>query len=204
MLIYVEFISRRPGISIEHFHAIAGAGQTGWAAQYSEDQLLLNMGRTWRIGPEPEYVAFWLNREAGLERLGQWEAAFASGDADAFEKPMEVVGRLDRAGCYRPLREPIPGVQGPYYLEFLDVAAGASSDDIAEFFDKRAAAHPALTLHVVADRIGHLGPDPRCLAVWGLPDYQHLDEIAEELQDATGPVVLRDAGVYANLGQEIL
>ena len=40
MLVYIEFISRRPGISIEHFHAIAGAGQTGWAKQYGDDELL--------------------------------------------------------------------------------------------------------------------------------------------------------------------
>jgi len=204
MFIYVEFISRRPGISIEHFHAIAGAGQTGWAAQYTDDQLLLNLGRTWRIGPEPEYVAFWLNRSTGLERLGQWEHAFVSGEADAFEKPMEVVGRLDRAGCYRPLRDPVPGVKGPYYLEFLDIAAGVGGEEISDFFDKRAGAHPDLTLHILADRIGHLGPDPRCLAAWGLPDYQHLHEIAEELDDTSSPVILRDAGVYANLGKEIL
>jgi hypothetical protein len=204
MLIYIEYISRRPGISIEHFHAIAGAGQNGWADQYSDDQLIVNLGRTWRIGPEPEYLAVWLNRSTGLERLGQWENEFNSGNADAFEKPVEVVGRLDRAGCYRPLREPVPGITGPYYVEYLDFAEGATTDQVAEFFEKRAAAHPDLTLHVVADRIGHLGPDPRCVAVWGLPAYEALQDIAEELEDGTAPVVLHTAGVYANLGDEIL
>jgi hypothetical protein len=204
MIVYIEFISRRPGISIEHFHAIAGAGQTGWAKQYGDDELVLNLGRTWRVGPEPEYLAVWLNRNAGLELLGEWERAFRSGEADAFEKPMEVVGRLDRAGCYRPLREPVAGRIGPYYAEFLDFAPGATPDEVAAFFDKRAGEHPALQLHLVADRIGHLGPDPRCIAVWGLPDYAHLNEIASELQDVTAPVVLRTAGIYANLGEEIL
>jgi hypothetical protein len=204
MLVYIEFISRRPGISIEHFHTIAGAGQTGWAKQYGDDQLLLNLGRTWRIGPEPEYLAVWVNRTAGLERLGEWEQAFRSGEADAFEKPMEVVGRLDRAGCYKPLREPVPGRIGPYYAEFLDFAPDATLEEVADFFDKRAANHPTLQLHIVADRIGHLGPNPRCIAVWGLPTYAHLDEIATELQDVTAPVLLRTAGIYANLGEEIL
>ena len=204
MIVYIEFISRRPGISIEHFHAIAGAGQTGWADQYGDDELLLNLGRTWRIGPEPEYLAVWLNRTAGLELLAEWERAFRSGEADAFEKPMEVVGRLDRAGFYRPLRDPVAGRVGPYYAEFLDFAADATPEDVSEFFGKRVAAHPALTLHIVADRVGHLGPDPRCIAVWGLPGYGHLDEIAGELQSGTAPVALRTAGVYANLGEEIL
>ncbi len=204
MLIYIEYFSRRPGISIEDFHAIAGAGQTGWADQYAEDELVVNLGRTWRVGPEPEYLAVWLNRTSGLELLGQWEDEFKSGNADALEKPMQVVSRLDRAGCYRPLREPVRGVNGPYYIEYLDFAPGATTDQVTEFFDKRSAAHSNLTLHVLADRIGHLGPDLRCLAIWGLPDYETLGTIAEELQDGSAPVVLRCAGLYANLGDETL
>ena len=69
MLVYIEYISRRPNISLEHFHAIAQLGQDGWAGQYGADRLLLHMGRTWRIGPEPEYVAVWLTPDSGMDRL---------------------------------------------------------------------------------------------------------------------------------------
>ena len=43
-LVYLEFISRRPGVSLEQFHAVAGYGQTGWAGDNVEDVLLGNLG----------------------------------------------------------------------------------------------------------------------------------------------------------------
>jgi hypothetical protein len=66
-LIYIEFISRRPGVALEAFHAVAGGGQTGWAGDYDDDVPLLNLGRTWRMGPEPEYLTAWYSPSAGLE-----------------------------------------------------------------------------------------------------------------------------------------
>lgn len=202
MFVYVEFISRRPGVSLQHFHSIAGAGQNGWAADYGEDELILNLGRTWRLGPEPEYLAVWLNRSAGLERLGGWEHVFRSGAADAFEVPMEVAARLDRAGCYQTLREPVPGKRGPYYAEFFHPVNRASKEDVAAYFDARAADHPSLQLHMLAVRIGHLAPYAG-IAFWGLPDYGGLEGIADGPGD-DAPIALDEAGVYANLGEEIL
>src|SRR5205085_2731782 len=108
-LVYIEYISRRPGVSIEAFHELAGRGQTGWAAEHGDDQLLLNLGRTWRLGREPEFLGVWFNAVAGLERIGDWERIFTSGDAARFETPFMIAARIDSAGCYDPLAEPVSG-----------------------------------------------------------------------------------------------
>ena len=84
-LVYIEYISRRPGVALEAFHALAGHGQTGWAGDNPEEVLLANLGRTWRTGPEPEYLAFWYTPGQGLDRFDDWERIFRSGDADEFE-----------------------------------------------------------------------------------------------------------------------
>ena len=100
MAIYIEFISRRAGIPLDAFHAIAGPGQPNWAAEHGDDRLILNIGRTWRLGSEPEYIAVWSTPGKGVNRLGEWAAIFATGEADHLEIPFTAVGRIDVAGFY--------------------------------------------------------------------------------------------------------
>ena len=152
MLVYIEYISRRPGVSLEAFHEVAGRGQTAWAGEYGDDQLVLNVGRTWRMGPEPEYVAVWYNAAAGLERIAEWERIFTSGEAAQFEEPFKLAARIDAAGCYEPLLDPVPGDGGPYYAEFFEPAAGASRDEVQVLLRRaprpgRARAQPAGRAH---------------------------------------------------------
>jgi hypothetical protein len=201
---YIEYISRRPGVSIEAFHALAGHGQSGWAGEYGEDQLILNVGRTWRTGPEPEYFAAWANPTAGLDRIDAWERIFKSGEAAAFEEPFKLAARIDRAGCYETLLDPVPGSGGPYYAEFLDVAPGATRADVRDAFAERQRAHEDLTLNLLVDRIGGLGPDPRALAVWSAASYGAMDAIARSLDGVTSPVRLATAALYRDLGDETL
>jgi hypothetical protein len=203
LLVYIEYISRRPGVSLEAFHEVAGRGQTGWAGEYGDDQLVLNIARTWRIGPEPEYVAVWYNGAAGLERLTDWERIFTSGEAAHFEEPFKLAARIDAAGCYDPLLDPVPGRGGPYYVEFFEPAPGTSRDAVSAFFDDRRK-RSELDLNLLVERIGRLGPDPSCLAVWSLPAYGDLETVGRELEGVAEPVRLVNAGLYADLGQEIL
>ena len=204
MSIYIEYISRKAGVPLEGFHAIAGPGQEGWASAYGEDRLILNIGRTWRLGPEPEYVCVWNTPGKGLERLGEWEAIFSTGEADRLEKAFDAAGRIDVAGFYDPLVEPIPGRGPTFYGEFFDWAAGTSADDVRRLFEQRSAANAHLTLNLLADRIGKLGPDPRGLAFWQLPSYDALSALACELNDVVEPVRLVRCGLYAPIGREIL
>ena len=204
MLVYVEYRSRNPGIELATFHAIVGRRTDAWTDSYPEDELLLNVGRTWRLGPEPEYLVAYYSPNYGLERLEEWERIFKSGDADRLEAQTRATGRIDMAGCFVALTEPVAARGGRYYTEFFDIAAGRSRADVAELFATRKTKHAEFTLHLVADRIGHLGPEPRGLAVWGIPRYAALADIVEELEEAQGPIVLQQAGLYADIGDEIL
>lgn len=204
MSVYIEYISRRSGVPLNGFHAIAGPGQGRWAGQYPEDQLILNIGRTWRLGPEPEYLAVWHTPGKGVERLGEWEEIFGSGEASHIEDPFDAVGRIDVAGFYEPFLDPVRGSGPVYYAEYFDWAADATVGGVRSFFEKRRSAHSGLVLNLAADRIGKLGPDPRGVAFWQLQSYRELGPVARELDGPGSPIVLVRAGVYADIGQEIL
>ena len=119
-MIYIEFISRRPqpGLresergtlaaesfesQLQRFHRAVLAGQSGWEGSWSEDQLILSIGRTWRLGPDPEYMTIWHTPTEGLARIDAWEKVFRSGEAADIEKPFREVAQIDRAGCYEAL-----------------------------------------------------------------------------------------------------
>jgi hypothetical protein len=204
VLVYIEYISRRPGIALEVFHEIAGGGQRQWEAGYSDDRLILTLGRTWRIGPEPEYLHVWYNAQAGLERLDDWERIFTSGAVASFEEPFRLVARIDAAGCYEPLLEPLAGQGGPYYAEYFDIAPGVAGDDVRAFFHERRGRHATLTLHLLVERIGALGPAPQGLAIWSLPAFAALEGIARDLDGLSTPIRLINGAVYAEFGKEIL
>jgi len=204
MLIYIEFTSRREGVGLEQFHKVAGRGQEGWAGDYPDDIMVVNLGRTWRTGPEPEYMTAWYTPKQGLDRIDDWEEVFRSSAADAFEEPFRLAARIDRAGCYTPLLEPVVGSGERYYVEYFDFADGATRDDVRSACEDRRERHGDLELNLVCDRIGKLGPGPRGLAVWGLPTWAALEGIAEELDGGNGPVRLEDAGLFSWMGKETL
>ncbi len=231
-MIYIEFTSRRPqpGLresdggtlavesfesQLQRFHRAVLAGQSGWEGSWSEDQLILSVGRTWRLGPEPEYMTVWYTPTAGLERIDEWDRVFRSGEADQIEKPFREVARIERAGCYEALLEPVrqSATSGPtkassraqsglYYAELFEPVG--SHDEIRELYVKRAASHANLTLALCVVRIGKLAPDPGGLAVWTLPSYGALAAIACDLDGMSEPVRLTTAGVYNDVGKEIL
>ena len=205
MLVYIEFISRRPGVSVEAFRFAAGRGQTGWSAEHEDDVLLLNVARTFRLGPEPEYMAVWYTPAAGIERMGYWEQVFGSGEADHLEETFRLAARIDKAGCYEPLLEPQQGRDGLYYAEYLDPVAGASRDDVAAFFGERLERHPGVVLNLLCDRLGTLGPEPRALAIWTVPGWEALDPVVRDFDSgADAPVRLVEGGLYRDLGAETL
>jgi hypothetical protein len=204
MLVYAEFRSRKPGVDLELFHTLIGRRTDAWADSYPEDILVLNAGRTWRLGPEPEYLVIYYTPDSGLERFTEWERIFTSGEAASMEAQTRATGRLDDAGCYVPLREPVAAQGGRYYIEYFDFAPGRGRDDVTAFFEGRRRTHDDFELHLLADRIGWLGPDPRGLAIWGIPGYDALERIAEELSGTTDPVRMVRAGLYADIGEEII
>jgi len=210
-MIYIEYISRRPGVDLREFHETVLRGQAGWSESYTEDRLLWHAARTFRLGPEPEYITVWDSPDAGLERIDAWDRIFRAGEAHSYEGPARQVARIDVAGCYEALLEPVPAHDGTYYAEFFRARGERAA--IRALYEQRVERHPRLTLNLLAHRIGRLGPEPGGVAVWTIPDFAALTEIAEELDGAIGaagaagggsPVELLAAGTYTDIGREIL
>ena len=164
--------------------------------------MMLSIGRTWRLGPEPEYMTVWHTPTAGLGRIDDWDKIFRSGEANDLEKPFSELARIERAGCYEALLDPVRQKNGIYYAEFFEPVG--THDAIREFYVKRAGSHPKLTLALCVARVGKLAPDPGGLAVWTLPSYSALAAIARDLDGISEPVRLTTAGVYNDVGREIL
>lgn len=201
-MIYIEYTSRRPGVSIEAFHKIMRLGQGGWASDHADDVTVLLLGRTWRLGPEPEYLGVWHSPAFGVERLDDWERVFRSGEADVYEEPFQLAARIDRAGCYDALVEPVASTSERFYAELFDWAPAAERDGVVAHFRERTARHDDVELCLLVDRIGHLGPDPRGVAIWSLPAWASLDGIARD--GPSGAVETVTAGLYSVLGKETL
>jgi hypothetical protein len=201
-MIYIEYMSRRPSAALSDFHEFMSKGLEGWDASYQEDQLILGMSRTWRLGPEPEHIGVWHSPGVGFERIDDWDQIFRSGEADHLEEPLQKVARIDAAGCYEALLEPVCGRKGIYYAEFFRAEAGSSA--IREFHQARVKRHQGLTLNLLVRRLGRLGPDPGGLAVWTLPNFAALSEIADELNGVHEPIQLTTAGTYTDVGEEII
>ena len=71
-----------------------------------------------------------------------------------------MAARIDRAGCYDALVEPVASPSERFYAEFFDWEPGADRDAVVAHFDDRTGRHDEAELCLLADRIGHLGPDP--------------------------------------------
>jgi hypothetical protein len=203
VLIYVEFISRRPEVPLERFHAVAGGTQGTWAQRHGDDRIILNVGRTWRVGPEPEYLCVWYTPGSGLERIDEWERLFGQAEVAAHHSEFEAVARIDRAGCYRPVTEPTEATEGRYLLEWLS-CDGVSDESLAAEFASRGQRHPERTLRCLARPVGALAPGSHAFAVWGLAAFGDARQLATDLPDPDTGIAVIDAGLYADLGNEQL
>ncbi|HUQ94188.1 MAG TPA: hypothetical protein VM120_21085 [Bryobacteraceae bacterium] len=201
-MIYVEYIARRAGVALKDFHSVVRQVQEAWEAGHSSDEMILNAGRTWRVGPEPEYLGIWNTGDSGLERLDDWTRAFRERGEVGDEATMSRVARISIAGCYRALRPPVRARGSVYYVEYFRPVG--SDDEIASAYQDRAARHGTVKLNLLAVRIGKLAPDPGGIAVWSLHNFALLSAIAAEVDDGAKPVQLTACGLYADIEEEIL
>lgn len=199
-LVYVEFRSRLANVGVDLFHRVS---VTRWTDEYPADRLLLYLGRTWRIGGEPEYLAVYYTRDSDLDRLDDWDAIFKSGDVDQLEVARLATSRIDRAGCYRFVREPVPSRGGPYYVEHFS-AQDPAGGSIREAFDYRCRETDA-ELVLLVHRIGMLAPDPGGLAIWALQSFAGAESVGNTTTAGTQfGIIVCDAGLYHDVGAEVL
>ena len=201
-MVYIEYISRRPGVELTDFQRVVNQVQECWQSSYEADQLILNAGRTWRLGEGPEYLGVWYSRDASFERLDDWEKAFRARTGTDDAVTMSRVARIDFAGCYQPLIMPRRARSGIYYLEKF--RPRASDDDIRALYEKRAREYRDSVLNLLVRGIGRLAPDPGGVAVWTIPNYAALGAIVDFPNAADLCVELTTAGVYVDIGREIL
>jgi hypothetical protein len=200
-MLYLEYIERDRFVPIEVFRYLADQGAS-WAEGHI-DQMILQLGRTMRVGPMPSYLCFW--RIPTVDRLDAWESYFSS-DAAFRDRRGNAVHRsihIQRAGLYDEL---LPGdtlSEGQWYAEYFDAPSHAIDATVLNAFRTRAEQQQDARLRMVLRRVGFLGPDPANLAIWSAPSFAAFEVVARSALDCK-VVDIRTAGFYRRLGEETL
>jgi hypothetical protein len=98
---YIEFVEKNAGVSQERFQEVVRASNERWAAKHPDDELVMIIGRTWRLGPKPTYMVVW--RIRGFETFETWNAEFRKQQILDEHGEFEEVGTIVDAGIYEEL-----------------------------------------------------------------------------------------------------
>jgi hypothetical protein len=198
-VIYVEFIERDRWMPIEIFRLLANQ-EASWA-EGAVDRMVLQLGRTFRLGPRPSYLCLW--DIPNIDRLDAWEEYFHSAAAlqNLRSQAMHRAINIDRAGLYDTLHQGKPLTAPMYLVEYCQPATEANAE-IREAFEDRAARHGQLRLLLLLRRVGHLGPEPALMSIWGAPSYRAAEPLLRAPSPSNARVV--DVGIYRTLGDETL
>jgi len=199
-MIYIEYVDRDRHVPNQVFRQFAN--QTAWTDP--DDGLVGMFGRTMRMGPYPAYLAFWQCK--GMERMDEWEDFFRSPEffSHKVEHATFEAIHLVRGGCYDELVENTPvDREALFCIEYFAAPESDDDDAISHHFRERERAHDGARLDFVLRRIGRLGPDPGCLAVWSFSDYTALEPFqrAPIARDRYRPA---ETGIYRWFGKDIL
>ena len=198
-MIYVEFIERDRWMPLEIFHRL-GNQKSSWA-EGAVDRMVLQLGRTLRLGPRPSYLCLWHIPDIG--RLDAWESYFHSEAArqNLRSLAMHRAINIDRAGLYDALHEETVAETSIYVVEYCQPLAVAD-EEIRAAFVNRAASHHDLRLLFLLRRLGQLGPDPALMSIWGGPSYSAAERLLRAASPNNARVV--DVGIYRAFGDETL
>ena len=76
-----------------------------WQREHPDDELILMIGRTWRMGPKPGYMVIW--RIKDFSTFQRWNEEFARADTLQKHGEFEEVGTIVDAGVYEDLGQEI-------------------------------------------------------------------------------------------------
>jgi hypothetical protein len=197
-MMYVEFIERDRTMPIEIFRQL-GDQASGWH-EGAKDRMVLQLGRTLRLGPSPSYLCFW--QIPGIERLDGWEEYFHSPSAAANRRSqaMHRAIHIQRAGLYDELAPAGLAVPGLYVIEYCEPEEQAESSALAAAMSSRSSAGTTL-VHLLR-RVGRAGPDASLLAVWRADSYVAIEPMLRRPPAAALGLVA--IGIYRPFGDEIL
>ena len=102
---YIEFVERNPGVPQRRFQEIVRMSNERWQREHPEDELVLMIGRTWRMGPKPGYMVIW--RIQDFSTFQRWNEEFARADTLQKHGEFEEVGTIVDAGVYEDLGQEI-------------------------------------------------------------------------------------------------
>jgi hypothetical protein len=194
-MIYIEFIEREAATPIEVFRHL-GDQQSAWS-EGATDRMILQLGRTLRLGPRPSYLCLWEIPDVG--RLDAWEEYFHSGAAaeNRRSQAMHRAISIQRAGLYDVLWR-AESLDASLYLILYCEPDGATNEAMIKAYQKTGMNTQLLLL----SRVGKAGPNPPVLAIWGASNYVALEPLIRDSDRQAWSVV--DLGIYRPFGSEIL
>lgn len=99
---YIEFVEPVEGVPIERFRQALKESSEEWARQHPEDELVLNLARTWRMGPNnTRYLTIWKIEDFGA--FQRWQEEFATAEAATKLAELRRLLRVVEAGVYEDL-----------------------------------------------------------------------------------------------------
>lgn len=98
---YIEFVERNPGVPQDRFQEVVRRSSEEWAEQHPDDELVLLIGRTWRMGPKPTYMTIWRVRD--FTAFEVWNSEFQKQDVIQHHAAFEEVATIVDAGVYEDL-----------------------------------------------------------------------------------------------------
>ena len=195
-MIFAENIARDRSISLEIFRHL---GHQDWSSD--EDERVLNIGRTMKIGPEPHYMCWW--RIKSMARMDGWEDYFRTDEGRRYAQTSPVPRAMNfyRCGLYDEIvgQGQLPG--GLHLIEFF-AGDDAPEAELADWYRERARIDGAGRLGYVIRRIGLAAPEPGGMAVWTFQTYVEAEPFLRRRPQG-GPAKLVDLGFYRSFGEDI-
>lgn len=175
-MIYAEYIEHDRHLPVAIFENLGR--QNSWVSDI--DLKVANLGRAERIGPQPSVICLW--RHPGMARMDEWEASFRTDEArrdPAFQSTRLAI-HFTRGALYDEIVGGPPVGKGLHYVEFFAAEEERENAEIRDHYGRRAERYPEGKLDFVLRRVGLLGPDPGCLAIWTFADYAGAEPIIRE------------------------
>jgi hypothetical protein len=99
---YIEFIEKNPGVSQERFKEAVQTTYKVWQSDHPEDEVVMTIARTWRMGPRPGYMTIWKIKD--FATFDRWNAEFRTPKPPTEQqKEFEQVVTIVDAGVYEDL-----------------------------------------------------------------------------------------------------